>query len=37
VILPTPSIVVVAVPPKYAEYADSCVDDAFVNLFNPVQ
>ncbi len=27
-ILPVESIVVVAVPPKYAVYAESCVDEA---------
>ena len=35
--LPTLSIVVVPVPPKYAVYADSCVEDALVNLFRPDQ
>ncbi len=34
-ILPALSIVVVAVPPKYAVYAEKIEDEALANLFRP--
>jgi len=35
--LPAVSMVVVAVPPKYARYAEKSVDDAFENCWSAVQ
>ena len=35
--LPKPSMVVVAVAPKYARYAEKSVEEAFVNVWSAVQ